>query len=65
VGAAGREVKRRLPGGHRQVVAQRIELSGGLGGVGGLQTLLEIVGAQPAGDGVIVELGDQSLAVLV
>jgi hypothetical protein len=37
----------------------------GLRPVGGLRALLEFVGADPARDGVVVELGGQPLAILI
>ena len=63
--AACRGADHRRPWGDWQVAPQRIELAQRLGRVGGLRTLLEVLGAEPPGDGMLVELGDELLAVLI
>jgi hypothetical protein len=54
-----------LAGGDRQVAPQRVELGGRTRRIGGLEPVLELVGVQAPGDGVLVELIDEALAVLV
>ena len=64
-GAALRVLELGLLSGGGEVPAQRVELGRGLGFVDGLDALLELVGADPAGAGVLVEGGHDSLAVLI
>jgi hypothetical protein len=63
--AAGGLLECQLTGRGRQVTPDRIELGGRAGGVGILDALLELVGVQATGDGVLAQLGGDALTILI
>ena len=65
MGAPLRVLELGLLSGDGQVSPHRVKLALGLGFVDGLDALLELLGAEPAGDGVLVEGVDHLLAVLI